>query len=101
MEMLFKAAWPRIVTFGEPGVQGAVTTGKQAAGVKTPSLAAVAAATAGLVIVLHSGKGGIFFIGAKSITVAGANPLVSTIFSAVTTSVPGPRPKLHWIIAPL
>jgi hypothetical protein len=54
------------MTFAAPGVQGAVVAGTHGAGEKTPSLAAVAAATTGLDIVPHIPKVGMLTIGANA-----------------------------------
>jgi hypothetical protein len=83
------------MTVTEPGTHGAGITGTQADGVNTPSLAAVAAATAGLLMVLHIPKGKMFFIGILSMIVAAGILLALTIFSGVTISVLGATPKLH------
>jgi hypothetical protein len=61
--VLFKAGMPRTSTVGEPGAQGAGTTGTQACGVNTPDAEAVAEATAGLAIELHIPNEGMFVIG--------------------------------------
>jgi hypothetical protein len=55
--------WP-IFTVGEPGVQGLAVAGIQGAGVKAPSLAAVAAITAGFDGALHRPKGIMLTMGA-------------------------------------
>jgi hypothetical protein len=52
-----------IITVGEPGTQGAAVTGMQGMGVRTPSAAAVAAATIGLEGELHMPKGAILTMG--------------------------------------
>lgn len=59
----FRATLPLIAMVGEPGVQGAGVRGTQGAGVNTPSLAAVAAITTGLVGAEHRPKGLIFTMG--------------------------------------
>lgn len=46
-----------MVTVGEPGIQGAVVTGMQGIGVKTPNAAAVAEATVGFAGDEHMPKG--------------------------------------------
>jgi hypothetical protein len=53
----------RKITVAEPGTQGAGVTGTQGIGVKTPSAAAVAAATVGFASDWHIPKGGMFAIG--------------------------------------
>ncbi len=79
-----------IKTVGAPTIQGAVVTGMQGCGVKTPAAAVVAEATAGLANELHTPKGGIFAIGLLSMMVA-AGVWVNTLFCGVTTNVLGPR----------
>ena len=77
-----------------PGIQDAVT-GTQGAGENTPSFAAVAAATAGLVIVVHITNGGMFVIGTASIIVATGFPSIRYFCWLVTTSVEGAVPKVQ------
>ena len=60
------AGWPSTMTFVAPGVQGDVVTGTHGAGVKAPSLAAVAAATVGFDIVPHMPKVGMLTMGANA-----------------------------------
>ena len=55
---------------GSGGDHGSAVAGTHGAGVNTPSLAAVAAATAGLAGELHIPNVLIFVIGTKSLTVA-------------------------------
>lgn len=55
--VLSSAGMPPIKTVGDPGVHGASVVGIHAAGVKTPSFAAVAAATTGLAMDAQSGNG--------------------------------------------
>ena len=57
---------PLIEAFGEPGDHGAVMTGMQGWGVRTPRAADVAAATCGLDGVMHMRKGMMFVMGAMS-----------------------------------
>jgi hypothetical protein len=54
------------MTLVAPGAHGDVVTGTHGAGEKTPSLAAVAAATVGLDIVPHMPKVGMLTIGANA-----------------------------------
>ena len=63
VEELVSAGWLPIVTVGEPGDQGALVTGMQGWGVRTPRAAAVAAATCGLDGLVHIPKVGMFIIG--------------------------------------
>ena len=75
VEVAFSAGCPLIKTVGEPGIHGAVVTGMHGWGVKVPMAAAVAAATAGLVGVVHMPKGRMDAIGLLSwIVAAGALP---------------------------
>lgn len=55
--MLLRAGKGPMVTVGEPGIQGAVVTGIQGIGVKTPNAAAVAEATVGFARDVHMPKG--------------------------------------------
>jgi hypothetical protein len=90
-----------IITVGEPGVQGAAVTGIQGWGVNTPAAADVAAATWGLIGVVHIPKGEIFFIGMLSKMVAAAILDAFTLFSGVTFNVLGIIPKLQVNAAPI
>jgi hypothetical protein len=100
-EVLLRAGAPPTITVGEPGAQGAVVTGTQGTGVRTPRAAAVAAATAGLVGVIHMPKGMTFAIGILSMILAAGMPPAVTRFLGNTTRLLGATPKLHVIIAPL
>jgi hypothetical protein len=88
------------VTVGEPGVQGAVVTGIQGCGVSTPMAADVAAATCGLLNVVHMPNGIIFFMGTLSSIVAAGRLPALVRFSGVMVKVLGIVPKLHCIEAP-
>jgi hypothetical protein len=101
LELLFSAGILPINTVGEPGAHGATVLGIQAAGVKTPNFAAVAAATAGFEIVLHIPKGKILTMGLLSIMVAAGFIDVNTFFAGNTINVAGATPKLHAIFAPV
>ena len=85
---------------GADVLQGAGVTGIQGIGVKTPSAAAVAAATVGFAMELHMPKGMIFTIGILSMILA-AGVWVSTLFLGSTTNVLGATPKLQLSIAPM
>jgi hypothetical protein len=98
---LLRAGLPRINTVGAPGAQGAAVTGTQGCGVSTPKAAVVAAATCGLLKVVHIKKGMMFFIGMLSIMVAAGIAEALTIFSGVTIRLLGAVPKLHASNAPL
>ena len=92
---LFSAGFLPIITVGEPGAQGAVVTGMQGWGVKTPLAAVVAAATCGLANELHIPKGMIFFIGMLSMITAAGFLVPLTRFSGVTIMALGATPKVH------
>ncbi len=62
-QVLFNAGMLLISTSGTPGTQGAAVTGTHGMGVSTPKAAAVAAATAGLLGVVHMPNGGMLAIG--------------------------------------
>jgi hypothetical protein len=81
-----------------PGVQG-VVTGTQGIGVKTPSAAAVAAATVGLAGERHMPNVGMFTIGAQSMMLAAAGVAAVTM-GTTTASVAGAAPIVHWSIDP-
>jgi hypothetical protein len=70
------------------------------AGVSVPSAAAVAAATAGLVMVLHMPKGGMFAPGWMSMTVAAGRPSIVTREIGSGLIADGASPKLHFIMPP-
>lgn len=104
MHMLFSLMQgePLIITVGLPGVQGPAGVGTQAAGVKTPSLAAVAAATIGFRMLLHMGNGGMFTMGAICVMFAAGNPsMVTGGPEGVTFNVVGPSPMVHISTAPV
>jgi hypothetical protein len=63
--------------------------------------AEVAAATAGLVNVMHIPNGAIFTMGLLSIILAIGCDDVITALSGKTVSVPGAAPKVHCSVAPL
>ncbi len=86
---------PPISTVGAPGFQGLTTTGMQGCGVNTPNAAAVAAATIGLLGVMHIPNGMMFFMGMKSMMVAAGWKPESTRFSGVTINVEGAMPNEH------
>ena len=84
---------------GAIGVHGAGTTGTQGIGVRTPSAAAVAAATVGLDNDMHMPNGAMFTMGAMSMIVATGRP--STRARGITTfNVLGAMPNEQLIIAP-
>jgi hypothetical protein len=100
-EVLLSAGIPPTITVGEPGAQGAGVTGIQGIGVSTPNAAAVAAATAGFVGVVHIPNGITFVIGTFAIILAAGILLVFTRLTGSTIKLLGATPKLQVIIAPL
>ena len=74
--------------------------GMHGIGVNTPNAAAVAAATAGFVIVMHIPNGFIFSKGTKSLIVAIGNPEIKTLFVGSVQSTDGATPNEHLKQAP-
>lgn len=88
-------------TLGDGGTHGAGSTGVQGIGVRTPSAAAVADATAGFSRLEHTPNGAMLRNGTLSLTFAmGAAPTIGRPIGS-TVSVDGRAPKLHCSIAPL
>jgi hypothetical protein len=83
------AGWPSTITLVAPGVHGDVVTGTQGAGVKAPSLAAVAAATVGFDIVPHIPNVGMLTIGAKAMMFAAGVSQVTGVPVGTTVSGTG------------
>lgn len=99
--MLSSAGMPPINTLIAPTFQGDVTTGMHGCGVNTPIAAAVAAATIGLLGVMHIPNGMMFFMGMKSmILAAGCMPDI-TRFSGVIINTEGATPKTQAKLAKL
>jgi hypothetical protein len=98
--LLFNAGLLPIITVGEPGTHGAAIAGMHGIGVRIPSAAAVAAATVGLLKVVHMPNGMMFTIGLLSMIVATGISVDITRFSGNTMYDAGATPKLHWHIAP-
>jgi hypothetical protein len=98
-----RAGCPSIMTLVAPGVHGDVVTGTQGAGENTPSLAAVAAATAGLDIAPHIPNVGILTIGANAWMFAAGVSQVTGVPIGTTVSGTGTGGIAieHEIIAPL
>ncbi len=97
------AGWPSIMTLVAPGVHGAVVTGTHGTGENTPSLAAVAAATAGLDMVPHMPKVGMLTIGANAWMFAAGVSQVTGVPVGTTVSGTGTGgiAMEHEIIAPV
>ena len=102
IHVLLSAGMLLINTVGLPGCHGPTVTGTQGIGVRTPSAAAVAAATAGLLGVMHMPKVGMFAIGANAMMFAAGILLAMTGGPVgVTMSEAGATPKGHIIMAPI
>ncbi|WP_349768819.1 hypothetical protein [Thermomonas sp.] len=99
--MLSNAGIPPINTVGAPTFQGDTTTGIHGCGVNTPMAAVVAAATMGLLGVVHIPNGMMFFMGMKSMMLAAGCIPDSTRFSGVTTNIEGAIPKTQVNVARL
>jgi hypothetical protein len=99
VQLLVRDGFPPIMTVGDPGVHGAVVTGMQGCGVRTPWAAVVAAATCGLLSVVHIPNGMIFTMGALSLMVAAGWLDTITLAIGRTESVEGATPKEHESIA--
>jgi hypothetical protein len=91
------------MTLAAPGVHGDVVAGMHGAGEKTPSLAAVAAATTGLDGVPHIPKVGMLTIGANAMMVAASVSAVTGVPVGTTARGTGTGGMAieHEIIAPL
>ena len=91
------------MTLVAPGVHGDVVTGTHGAGVKAPSLAAVAAATVGLDIVPHMPNVGMLAMGAKAWMLAAGVSAVTGVPIGMTVSGTGTGGMANEqvIIAPL
>jgi hypothetical protein len=100
VDALFSALILPYDTAGAPGFQGVVVAGTHAIGVSTPSAAAVAVITAGLVGLEHMPKGAMFSVGTKSMIVAAGILEQLTLRTGKTVSVEGAAPKLHARAAP-
>ena len=89
------------MTVGAPGTQGAGKTGMQGMGVSVNTpwaaavAAAVAAATAGLAMLLHGPKGWMFTMGLLSMMLAANWLLVFILFSGSTPRSLGLEPKVQ------
>src|SRR3954447_26060674 len=88
------------ITVGAPTTHGAGVAGTHGIGVRTPSAAAVAAATVGFAIELHIPNGRMFVIGILSMMVATGVASIQR-FTGRTTRLDGATPKLHCSIAPI
>ena len=100
LEFMSSAGMFPMSTVGTPGTQGAEVTGMHGMGVRTPSAAAVAAATMGFARLEHMPNGEMFTMGTWSMMLAmGARP--TTPFVGSTLRGDGATPKLHCRIAPV
>src|SRR5579875_847977 len=89
VQPVWRAGCPFTITLVAPGVHGDVVAGTQGAGLNTPSLAAVAAATAGFDIVPHIPNVGMFTIGSDAWMVAAGVSHVTGVPIGTTVSGTG------------
>jgi hypothetical protein len=101
MEMLSSVVKGPIFTVIPPGVQGVGVTGTQGIGVSTPNAAAVAAATSGLLGVVHIPNGIMFTNGTWSMILASGIESVNVRLIGKTANSLGAIPKLHIMVAPI
>jgi hypothetical protein len=97
---LLTAGLPPIITVGDPGAHGPGITGWHGIGVNTPSAAAVAAATWGFDMDMHTPNGAMFSMGTLSMMFAANAPHPWVMLTGNTVNVLGAAPKVHIIIAP-
>jgi hypothetical protein len=95
------AGLPPIVVRGAVGIQVPAIAGTHGIGVRTPSAAAVAAATVGLAMLEHIPNGAILTIGTMSLIAAAGRPSMVTLLIGKMFSVVGAKPKEHWSSAPV
>lgn len=102
LDVLFNAGVLLMRTLGEPGAQGAGVTGMQGIGVRTPSAAVVAVATAGFASEAQSPKGWILARGMWSLMVAALGPVAKVGGPlGIAIKALGAAPKLHISLAPV
>lgn len=99
-DVLSRAGVLPIKTVGAPGVHGEKVIGTQGWGDSIPSIADVAAATAGLARDTHMPNGMIFTPGMWSMMVAACKPPDTTRFVGKTPRAEGATPKEHVSMAP-
>lgn len=75
--------------------------GVHGCGVSTPNAAAVAEATAGLLIEVHIPIGVIFVLGSQSLIVAAGFPSIRTLCWFVVFNIPVPMPIVQTVVAPV
>src|SRR5450830_478802 len=100
-DTLSSAGTLAINTVVAPGIQGLLVAGMHGIGVSTPNAAAVALATSGLAIELHTPNGMMLTSGIWSMILAAGGPSASTLFFGNTTNEDGAAPKLQLSIAPM
>lgn len=100
-EVLLSAGMPPIMTVGDPGIQGETVAGTHGTGVRTPSAAEVAAATAGLAMLVHMPNGAMLTNGLWSMMfAAGSDDAIARLVGS-TDSTLGATPNEHLSIAPV
>jgi len=100
VQLLVSAGIPPTSTVGEPGFHGPAGKGVQACGVRTPSAAEVAAATAGFAKDMHIPNGLMFAWGTMSMMFAAGGPPALTLDLGSTVSCEGAAPKVQVSNAP-
>jgi hypothetical protein len=95
------AGAPATIVSGARGIHGAGMLGTHGIGVRTPSAAAVAAATVGFARDVHIPNGGIFTNGTWSMTFAIGRPSTTIRPVGNTLSAPGAMPNVQVRAAPV
>lgn len=95
LDVLLSAGKLATITVGEPGAHGVAVAGMHGMGVNTPMAAVVAAATMGLLGLLHMPKGMMFNKGMWSMMLAAGWLPDITRFLGKTTNELGAMPHVH------
>ncbi len=96
-----RQGFPPAITLLLEGSQVPVVAGTQGWGVRTPSAAAVADATAGFARLRHIPKLWMLTVPFPSVSVPTGFPFISTVFALVALKVDGVVPKEHFKVAPV
>jgi hypothetical protein len=100
LQVVFRIPMLPARTVTDPGVHGLTVLGMHGCGVNTPIAALVAAATCGLLNVVHIPNGAILTIGLLSISVATGWLLLITRLVGNTVNVAGATPNEQVSMAP-
>ena len=101
LHSLVKQGLPFAMTVLLEGSHVPVVFGTQGCGVRTPSAAAVADATAGFARLLHIPKLWMLTMPLPSVKVPTGFPFISTVKAFVALNVDGIVPKEHFRVAPV